>query len=683
MKRLLLFISAIIFSISSIFAQFGADPLSWSFSLEDKGGGEVEVIATVSIERGWYIYDITMDEGGPNPTAMSIDKLSGAEKVGDVKVIDSKLETKYDEVFKMNIGYYKNHAKFAQRLKITNKDAFLVEGDIRAQACTDETCLPPLAVDFNFSGKDLAANFTAATIAPSVEKLEEIATPEVAETGAEENVETIETVAPVQDGELVNALWEPVIDELKLLGEETLVDKALIWMFILGIGGGLIALVTPCVWPLIPMTVSFFLKRNKKNKKKAVIDALIYGLGIIIIYVLLGLIVTAIFGASALNDLSTNKYFNLLFAGLLILFAVSFLGAFEIVLPSSWANKIDRKAESTTGIISIFLMAFTLTLVSFSCTGPVIGTVLVQAASSGAILGPAVVMFGFALALAIPFSLFALFPSWLESLPKSGGWLNTVKVVLGFLELALALKFLSVADMAYEWGLLDREVFLALWIVIFGLLGLYLLGKLRFPHDDKIEKLSVGRFFMALVPLAFTIYLIPGLWGAPLKSISAFSPLMTTQDFNLYDGSVHAKFDDYEAGMAYAKRENKPVMLDFTGYGCVNCREMEQKVWTDASIKSMLENDYVLITLYVDLKRELPETIEIEENGKKRKLKTVGDKWSYLQQHKFGYVSQPYYVLLDYDGKPLVKSYAYDTDVEKYREWLRSGLKAFKERHSK
>lgn len=474
-------------------------------------------------------------------------------------------------------------------------------------------------------------------------------------------------------------LWTPVIDELKAFGESPLdgTDSSLLFIFLAGFAGGFIALLTPCVWPMIPMTVSFFLKRTK-NKKKAIKDAVMYGVSIIVIYLALGLLITGIFGASALNDLSTNAVFNLLFFALLVLFAVSFFGAFEMVLPSSWTNKLDAKADSTSGILSIFFMAFTLALVSFSCTGPIIGTLLVQAASMGSIVAPAVGMFGFAFALAIPFSVFAIFPNMLQSMPKSGGWLNSVKVVLGFLELALALKFFSVADLAYGWRILDRETFLVLWIVIFAMLGFYLLGKIRFSHDSELKYVSVPRLFMAIVSLAFAVYMVPGLWGAPLKSISAFAPPLYTQDFNLYEDEVHAQFDDYEAGMAYAKKNNKPVMIDFSGYGCVNCRKMEASVWTNPGVKQIIENDYVLITLFVDDKTKLPEVIEIEEHGKTRKLKTVGDKWSYLQRSKFGANAQPFYVLLDNNGKPLSHSYAYDEDVNKYIQFLQGGLKNYK-----
>ena len=474
-------------------------------------------------------------------------------------------------------------------------------------------------------------------------------------------------------------MWTPVIEELKAFGDSTVSATDTSWLFIFFAGflGGLVALLTPCVWPMIPMTVSFFLKRTK-DRSKAIRDALTYGMSIIVIYLVLGLLITGIFGASALNDLSTNAIFNIIFFGLLVLFAVSFFGAFELVLPASWTNKLDSKADSTTGIISIFFMSFTLVLVSFSCTGPIIGTLLVQAASMGSKIGPAIGMFGFALALSIPFSLFAIFPNMLQSMPKSGGWLNSVKVVLGFLELALALKFLSVADLAYGWRLLDREVFIVLWIVIFAMLGMYLLGKIKFSHDSELKYVSVPRLFMSIISFAFAIYMIPGLWGAPLKAISAFAPPLYTQDFNLYDDEVHAAFDDYESGMEYAKKQNKPVIIDFSGYGCVNCRKMEASVWTDPKVKDILEKDYVLITLMVDDKTKLPEPITIEENGKTRKLRTIGDKWSYLQRSKFGANAQPFYVLLDSEGKPLAPSYAFDEDVDKYIQFLQGGLKQFK-----
>lgn len=477
-----------------------------------------------------------------------------------------------------------------------------------------------------------------------------------------------------------NDLWTPVIDELNAFGENGgTAERSLLIIFFLGFGGGLLALLTPCVWPMIPMTVSFFLKRTK-DRKKSIRDAVMYGIAIIVIYVVLGLIITAIFGASALNNLATNAIFNIIFFALLVLFAISFFGAFELTLPASWTTKLDSKADATTGILSISFMAFTLVLVSFSCTGPIIGTLLVQAASMGEIAGPAIGMLGFAVALSIPFSLFAIFPSMLKSMPKSGGWLNSVKVVLGFLELALALKFLSVADLAYGWHILDREVFVTLWIIIFTLLGFYLLGKIKFSHDSDIKYVSVPRLFMAIISFAFAIYMIPGLWGAPLKAISAFTPPLNTQDFNLYKDEVHAKFTDYDEGMAYAKKVNKPVMIDFSGFGCVNCRKMEAAVWTDPAVKAMIDNDYVLITLMVDDKTPLSEPVKIEEYGKMRTLRTVGDRWSYLQRSKFGANAQPFYVLLDTDGYPIAPPYSYNEDISAYLNFLKGGIETFENR---
>lgn len=667
MKKAFLFLILSVISTIGIYAQ---NPATWTVKLIDKGNGEVELTANFKIDPTWHLYDIHIPEGGPMPTSLTIDNLKGATKAGEFKAVNSKLKKSYDEIFQMEIGYYETQATFVQRLKVTDKAAFLLEGDLRSQVCSevDGQCIP-IKIDLSFKSKDLPATLVPAGGTSA----------DITDEASSVDTATTDTLNQTSAAASSSDLWKPVIEEVKAYGAAgDTSDQSLFWIFLGGFGGGLLALLTPCVWPMIPMTVSFFLKRNKKNKGKAIKDAMTYGLGIIIIYVALGLLITAIFGASALNDLATSAIFNLIFFALLVVFAISFFGAFELVLPSSWTNKMDQKADSTTGIISIFFMAFTLALVSFSCTGPIIGTLLVQAAGSGSIVAPAIGMFGFALALAIPFSLFAIFPSWLESMPKSGGWLNSVKVVLGFLELALALKFFSVADLAYGWGILDREVFLVLWIAIFALLGVYLLGKLKLPHDSDLKHVSVPRLFLAIISFAFAIYMIPGLWGAPLKSISAFSPPLFTQDFNLYKGEVHAKFDDYEAGMEYARKNNKPVMIDFSGYGCVNCRKMEASVWTDARVKDLLEKDYVLITLMVDDKKKLPEVIEVEENGKTTKLKTIGDKWSYLQRHKFGTNSQPYYVLLDHAGKPIGPSYAYDEDVNKYIEFLNTGLTNFK-----
>jgi len=473
--------------------------------------------------------------------------------------------------------------------------------------------------------------------------------------------------------------WANVEAELKVFEQDPGQQERSLWyIFIAGLIGGLIALVTPCVWPMIPMTVSFFLKQNK-TRRKAIASAAIYGASIIVIYVLLGLVVTALFGASALNELATSAGFNIAFFILLVVFAISFMGGFELTLPSKWTNKMDSKVDSTTGYLSIFFMAFTLSLVSFSCTGPIIGTLLVEAAATSNFISPAIGMFGFALALAIPFALFACFPTMLKSMPKSGGWMNTVKVVLGFLELALALKFLSVADLAYGWRIMDREVFLSLWIVIFGLLGCYLLGWITLPHDDKVERIGLTRFSLALISLAFAVYMVPGLWGAPLKSVSAFSPPMYTQDFNLYEGETHAQVDNFEEGMELAAKQHKPVLIDFSGYGCVNCRKMEAAVLTNPDIKNTIDNDFVFVTLMVDDKAPLPEPIRVKErNGDETTLRTYGDKWSYLQRFKFGANAQPYYVIIDNDGMPMNGSYSYDENVTKYSEFLKKGIENYK-----
>ena len=660
-------------------------PVKWKIKLEDSGKPEKEIVFTAVADKGWHLYDMNLPAGGPVSTSITYETMKGAELVG--KVVSSVAPTSvYDELFAMNLRWYSGTVTFTQKIKVTDAKAFKLAGELEFMACNDETCLPPERVEFSFNRKNItmtdagvvAGESDDQTVADSLSLAQGTDSLSVSADG--ENAGQLVNPTKIAEALSDNVdLWTPVIDELKAFGESPLdgSDSSLLFIFLAGFAGGFIALLTPCVWPMIPMTVSFFLKRTK-NKKKAIKDAVMYGVSIIVIYLALGLLITGIFGASALNDLSTNAVFNLLFFALLVLFAVSFFGAFEMVLPSSWTNKLDAKADSTSGILSIFFMAFTLALVSFSCTGPIIGTLLVQAASMGSIVAPAVGMFGFAFALAIPFSVFAIFPNMLQSMPKSGGWLNSVKVVLGFLELALALKFFSVADLAYGWRILDRETFLVLWIVIFAMLGFYLLGKIRFSHDSELKYVSVPRLFMAIVSLAFAVYMVPGLWGAPLKSISAFAPPLYTQDFNLYEDEVHAQFDDYEAGMAYAKKNNKPVMIDFSGYGCVNCRKMEASVWTNPGVKQIIENDYVLITLFVDDKTKLPEVIEIEEHGKTRKLKTVGDKWSYLQRSKFGANAQPFYVLLDNNGKPLSHSYAYDEDVNKYIQFLQGGLKNYK-----
>lgn len=658
---------------------FAQDEATWSFSLEDKGKGEIDLVAEAKIKKGWHLYDTDIPDGGPSPTQLSFDKVTGAEPVGEFHADGKQATVKYDAIFQMNIGTFQDNARFVQRIRVTDKAGFSIQGDVRAQACDNSSCTPPLPHDFSFTAAELPATVTVA--APVVSAASETSLPLTILSPAQvaDSLQVSSPIAAISAEIDGDGLWTPVIDELQVFGVKGgTTGMSLFWIFLSGFIGGLIALVTPCVWPMIPMTVSFFLKRNKTEKKKAVTEALVYGSAIIVIYVVLGLLVTGIFGSSALNNLATSALFNLIFFALLVVFAIAFFGGFDLVLPSRWTNRMDEKADKTSGALSIFFMAFTLVLVSFSCTGPIIGTLLVEAAVSGNILGPAIGMLGFAIALAIPFVLFAIFPSWLTNLPKSGGWLNSVKVVLGFLELALALKFLSVADLAYGWGIFDREVFLVLWIVIFTLLGIYLLGKLKFPGDNDLRHITVPRLFLSIVSLAFAIYMVPGLWGAPLKATSAFSPPLYTQDFNLYNGEVHARTMDYETGVAMAKQQDKPVLIDFSGYGCVNCRKMEASVWTDPRVKNILDNEYILITLMVDDKTRLPEIIEVDENERTTRLKTVGDKWSYLQRHKFGANAQPYYIALDHEGKPLSPSYAYDESVEKYLEFLQAGLTNFK-----
>ena len=667
------------------------DPVKFKTELTPLSDTEAEVVFTAAIDKGWHVYSTDLGDGGPISATFNVDNKSGVELVGKLKPVGKEVAT-FDKLFEMKVRYFENTAKFVQKVKFTG-GAYAIEGYLEYGACDDESCLPPTQVPFKFSGVAKAGNAAATkTEQPKAEQPEqkvvdkadkkEGATP-VASKDSSAMMElvpatTTEAATDIQSAVASSELWKPVISDLQALGEEHgQKDMSWIYIFITGFLGGLLALFTPCVWPIIPMTVSFFLKRSK-DKKKGIRDAWTYGASIVVIYVALGLAITLIFGASALNALSTNAIFNILFFLMLVIFAASFFGAFEIRLPSKWGNAVDSKAESTTGLLSIFLMAFTLSLVSFSCTGPIIGFLLVQVSTTGSVVAPAIGMLGFAIALALPFTLFALFPSWLKSMPKSGGWMNVIKVTLGFLELAFALKFLSVADLAYGWRLLDRETFLALWIVIFALLGFYLLGKIKFPHDDDDNKVGVTRFFMALISLAFAVYMVPGLWGAPLKAVSAFAPPMQTQDFNLYKNEVHAKFDDYDLGMEYARLNGKPVMLDFTGYGCVNCRKMEAAVWTDPKVSDLINNDYVLITLYVDNKTPLTEPVKIIENGTERTLRTVGDKWSYLQRVKFGANAQPFYVLLDNQGKPLNKSYAYNEDIPKYIEFLQTGLENYK-----
>ncbi len=675
-KRFTLGLLLMVISCLSVVAQM-QDPVHFKTEWKSISANEAEIIFSATIDPGWHVYSTDLGDGGPTQATINIDKISGAALDGKLKPGSNEIK-KMDPIFEMEVKFFEKTAKFTQKVKL-NGGKYSVSGYLEYGACNDENCLPPTSVDFTFSGEVPAQAKAADTKEKEAPKKEEAPVEAVAKADtAVEALATADSAVAETTLQGTTNYWTPVISELSSYGEGTNEEShSWIYIFFTGLIGGLLALFTPCVWPIIPMTVSFFLKRTK-DKKKGIRDAWTYGASIVVIYVTLGLAITLIFGASALNALSTNAIFNILFCLMLVVFAASFFGAFEITLPSKWSNAVDSKAEATTGLLSIFLMAFTLSLVSFSCTGPIIGFLLVEVSTSGSVVAPAIGMLGFAIALALPFTLFAMFPSWLKSMPKSGGWMNVIKVSLGFLELAFALKFLSVADLAYGWRILDRETFLALWIVIFGLLGMYLLGKIKFPHDDDNTKVGVGRFFLALFSLAFAVYMIPGLWGAPLKAVSAFAPPMQTQDFNLYKNEVHAKFNDFDSGMEYARQNHKPVMIDFTGYGCVNCRKMELAVWTDPQISQIMNDDYVLITLYVDEKTSLPEPIKITENGKERTLRTIGDKWSYLQRSKFGANAQPFYVLLDNEGKPLNSSYSYDEDIAKYKDFLQTGLNNYK-----
>lgn len=644
------------------------DPVHFSVSQKKVAPDEIEVTFSGKIDAGWHVYSTALPADGPISATITTEKNEGAAPKGSLGHRGKEIN-QYDNMFGMNLRFFENSVTFYQRYKLTGK-TYHVKGYLEYGSCNDEMCMPPTQVEFDFKGEGPAD-------APATEEKKELPAADTVAVADTTKADTA-AVAPQATAD-TTGLWTPVIDELRAFdGAQSNTDHSWVYIFFMGFVGGLVALFTPCVWPIIPMTVSFFLKRAK-DKKKGIRDAMTYGVSIIVIYLALGLAITAIFGASSLNALATNAVFNIIFFLLLVVFALSFFGWFELTLPSSWTNKVDNKASSTSGLLSIFLMAFTLTLVSFSCTGPIIGFLLVEVSTSGSITGPAIGMLGFAVALALPFTLFAMFPTWLKQAPKSGSWMNIIKVTLGFIELAFALKFFSVADLAYGWGLLDREVFLSLWIVIFGLLGLYLIGKLKFRSDgDDNRAMPVPCIVLGMLSLAFTVYMIPGLWGAPCKAVSAFAPPMNTQDFNLYNNEVHPRFKDYEQGMAAAKAEGKPVLIDFTGFGCVNCRKMEAAVWTDPQVADKLNNDFVLISLYVDDKQPLDHPIEIVENGKKRTLRTIGDKWSYLQRSKFGANAQPFYVIIDNEGKPLTGSYSYDEDISHYLEFMNKGLGNYK-----
>ena len=671
-KRIFSFVLLAIAAVAA-FAQ-----VDFSVSYKRVSPTEIDVVFTGKAAPGWHVYGTNIPDGGPTPASLNIDSAKGARLKGALKG-GPGIKSSMDPIFEMEVSYYEGTAVFTQRVELTEKN-YDLQGYLKFGACNDENCLPPTSIDCQVKGTD-----GPAAVAPAAEKEEKAETPAPAdETPLVAADTTAAAVAAAADTAAVNSLWTPVINELNAFGNENDTAGKSLWViFGLGFLGGLIALLTPCVWPIIPMTVSFFLKRAKGDRSKGIRDAITYGVSIVIIYVALGLIITTVFGASALNDLSTNAFFNILFFLMLVVFAASFLGGFEITLPSSWTSSVDSKAEATTGLLSIFLMAFTLSLVSFSCTGPIIGFLLVEVSTSGGTsLAPTIGMLGFAIALAIPFTLFALFPSMLKKTSRGGAWMNQVKVCLGLLELAFAFKFLSVADLAYGWGILDREPFLCLWIVIFATMAFYLFGWIRFPHDevdpDEGYKTSVPAYFIGMASLAFAIYMVPGLWGAPCKAVSAFSPPKTTQDFDLDVVKVEPMFLDYEQGMAYARANHKPVMVDFTGFGCVNCRKMEMAVWHDSKVRDYLTKDYVLISLYVDDKTPLPETIVVEENGQSVKLRTVGDRWSYLQRSKFGANAQPFYVLLDNDGMPIGPSRSYDEDIDAYVDFLKAGLEAYR-----
>ena len=688
-KNTLLILLMLFFSITAMAQQ---KPIHASIQQKQVSPTEVEVVFTAKIDQGWHIYSTNLPADGPTSASLHIDKAEGVTPVGKLTARGKELNV-YDKTFEMKLRYFENNVSFVQRYKITAK-TYIIKGYLEYGACNDEMCLPPMQEEFNFKGNGPASApaATPSTVNSEAEKIPTAATDvaadglsaltaTTADTAKKSDVLPADTAGAIkQENAQVNAdvnLWQPVIKELSAFNSTKDSTNSSLWsIFFMGVLGGFIALLTPCVWPIIPMTVSFFLKRAKDDRKKGIRDAVTYGLSIIVIYMALATLVTWAFGPQKLNELATDAKFNVFFFLLLIVFAFSFFGWFELRLPSSWGNAVDNKASATTGILSIFLMAFTLSLVSFSCTAPVVGLLLVQAATSGEWVAPAVGMFGFALALALPFTFFALFPTLLKKAPKSGSWMNMIKVVLGFIELAFSLKFLSVADLAYGWHILDRETFLSIWIVLFGLLGLYLIGKLKFPHDDPDQKaMPVPAIMLGLCSLAFSVYMLPGLWGAPCKAVSAFAPPINTQDFNLAPQTVHAAYTDYDEGMRAAAAAGKPVLVDFTGFGCVNCRKMEASVWTDSRVAEKLNKDYVLISLYVDDKTPLKQPVEVKlPDGTSRTLRTIGDKWSYLEQTKFGYLAQPFYVPLDNAGKPLNGSFSYKEDVPAYLEFLEKGL---------
>ena len=604
--------------------ELNADTLTISFNL--------------SIANGWHVYSTNLEGKGPTQAEMVIDSISGAVAIDGLQ-FEGQEQEKFDNLFDMQVRYFSNNVRFVQRYLV--EDNYYLEGALQYGACDDESCLPPQKCEFLYTEGGVA------------------------------DLSVSENDKKDSSSLLDSPLWKPV-DFSKFEDASANAPKGLWGIFLAGMLGGLLAIFTPCVWPIIPMTVSMFIKRAG-SRKESIRDAIVYGLSIIVIYVGLGLLITLLFGASALNALATHAIPNLIFFVLLVVFALSFFGLFEITLPSSWSTMMSSKSRSGAGLASIFFMAFTLCLVSFSCTGPIIGFLLVEAVSGEGMLMPMMGMFGFAVALALPFSLFAMFPHWLKSAPKSGDWMDKLKVVLGFIELAFALKFLSVADMAYGWGILSRNTFIVLWIILSLLLGLYLLGLLKFKkRDEGEERVKPAKLEIALAILCFgfAIYLVPGLKGEPLKAISAFAPPMTTQKNANAEKMLEAQFTNYEEGLAYAKKVGKPVLLDFTGFGCVNCRKMEAVVWVDSRVKQKIEEDFVLVSLYVDDKTPLDRTIVMEEGGKTTKVRTIGDKWSLLERYKFGANAQPFYVILDSEGNLLSGSYTFEPDVDQFLDFL-------------
>ena len=679
MKRVLTLTTLLITAVIT----FAQNPVHFTSALKMGKGAEAEIVFTGKIDKGWHVYSTNLGSDGPIEATFHTDKMDGVELVGKLTHRGREI-SQYDNIFGMKLRYFENSVQFVQKIKFT-KPNYKLDCYLEFGACNDEMCMPPTQVELHKSGKSPA---TAEATQPSPEELAKQKADSLAALAAKGDTVAKDSAAPAVTADQLASLdmqklYQPVVKELKAQQDSTKANRSLWYIFAMGFVGGLLALLTPCVWPIIPMTVSFFLKRAKDDKKKGIRDAITYGVSIIVIFLLLALVVTAVFGPETLNSLATNAVFNVFFFLLLVVFAVSFFGWFELTLPSSWGNKVDSKASTTTGLLSIFLMAFTLVLVSFSCTAPIVGLLLVEAATSGNWVGPTVGMFAFALALALPFTLFAMFPSWLKSAPRSGSWMNTIKIVLGFIELAFSLKFLSVADLAYGWHILDRETFLSLWIVIFGAMGLYLIGKLKFQSDaagGEIDKpMPVPCIMLGLCSIAFAIYMVPGLWGAPCKAVSAFAPPMYTQDFNLNTKEVRAAYTNYEEGMAAAKAQGKPVFLDFTGFGCVNCRKMEAAVWTDPTVADKLTKDYVLISLFVDDKTPLPEPIHVKDaEGNPKTLRTIGDKWAYLEQTKFGALTQPFYVPVDNDGNPLAGSFSYKEDVSAFLQFLNKGLENYR-----